>query len=254
MGRGAARASVECCRSARATARGAVSGGNAFSPASSAPGSIRFTSSTPPSSAVSRGTGAPCAAGFSTSAAARSPTAVSSRTPCPYFGTETNRTFTPGSEADVTAFGEALPFRSGAFDAVLCTEVLEHVPEPAEFLREVHRIIAPGGALLLTTPQTWGLHEEPYDFYRYTKYGLRYLFGKAGFEVVDVAPTTGTLGTVGQRLSSFFYYRLGGRTRSAKPFAVVVCAGIQLVFAGADRLAGRQGDTINWIVLGRKLA
>ncbi len=169
-----------------------------------------------------------------------------------YCGTETNRTFTPGSRADVTAFGEALPFRGGVFDAVLCTEVLEHVPEPAEFLREVNRIIAPGGVLLLTTPQTWGLHEEPYDFYRYTKYGLQYLFGKAGFEVVDVAPTTGTLGTVGQRLSSFFYYRLGGRTRLGKPFAVVVCAGIQLAFAGADRLAGRQGDTINWIVLGRK--
>jgi hypothetical protein len=67
-----------------------------------------------------------------------------------------------------------------------------------------------------------------------------------------VAPTTGTLGTVGQRLSSFFYYRLGGRIRWLKPFAVVVCAGIQLVFAAADRLAGRQGDTINWIVLGRK--
>ncbi len=170
----------------------------------------------------------------------------------PYFGTETNRTFTPGSEADVTAFGEALPFRTGAFDAVLCTEVLEHVPEPSAFLGEVRRVIAPGGALLLTTPQTWGLHEEPYDFYRYTKYGLQYLFGKAGFEVVDVAPTTGTLGTVGQRLSSFFYYRLGGRTRWLKPFAVVVCAGIQLLFAGADRLARRQGDTINWIVLGRK--
>lgn len=172
----------------------------------------------------------------------------------PYFGTETNRTFTPGSKADVTAFGEALPFRTGAFDAVLCTEVLEHVPEPAAFLAEVYRVIAPGGALLLTTPQTWGLHEEPYDFYRYTKYGLHYLFGKTGFEVVDVAPTTGTLGTVGQRLSSFFYYRLGGRIRWLKPFAVVVCAGIQLVFAAADRLAGRQGDTINWIVLGRKPA
>jgi SAM-dependent methyltransferase len=169
-----------------------------------------------------------------------------------YFGTETKRTFTPGGQADVTAFGEALPFGTGVFDAVICTEVLEHVPEPADLLREVVRVMRPGGVLLLTTPQTWGLHEEPYDFYRYTKYGLQYLFRKAGLEMVDVAPTTGTLGTVGQRLSSFFYYRLGGRTRLLKPLAVVVCAPIQMAFAAADWLTGRHGDTINWIALGRK--
>jgi SAM-dependent methyltransferase len=171
-----------------------------------------------------------------------------------YVGTETNRTFTPGGEADVTALGEALPFRTGAFDGVVCTEVLEHVPEPGDFLREVFRVVTPGGVLLLTTPQTWGLHEEPYDFYRYTKYGLAYLFRKAGFEIVEISPTTGTLGTVGQRLSSFFYYGLGGRTRALKPFAVVICAGIQLAFAAADRLAGRHGDTINWIALARRPA
>jgi SAM-dependent methyltransferase len=169
-----------------------------------------------------------------------------------YYGTETQRTFTPGSQADVTAFGEALPFRTGVFDAVICTEVLEHVPEPGDFLREVVRVMRPGGVLLLTTPQTWGLHEEPYDFYRYTKYGLQYLFRKAGLEMVEVAPTTGTLGMVGQRLSSFFYYRLGGRTRLLKPLAVLVCAPIQIAFAAADRLAGRHGDTINWIALGRR--
>jgi len=169
-----------------------------------------------------------------------------------YVGTETKRTFTPGNQADVTCFGEALPFRTTTFDAVVCTEVLEHVAEPSDFLREVERVMRPGAVLLLTTPQTWGLHEEPYDFYRYTKYGLQYLFRKAGFEMIEVAPTTGTLGTVGQRLSSFFYYRLGGRNRLLKPLAVVVCAPIQLVFAAADRLTGRHGDTINWIALGRK--
>lgn len=169
-----------------------------------------------------------------------------------YLGTETKRTFTPDGQADVTCFGEALPFRTGVFDAVVCTEVLEHVAEPSDFLKDVVRVMRPGGVLLLTTPQTWGLHEEPYDFYRYTKYGLAYLFGKAGLEMMEVTPTTGTLGTVGQRLSSFVYYRLGGRTPLLKPLAVVVCAPIQLAFAAADRLTGRHGDTINWIALGRK--
>src|SRR5437660_9211290 len=99
-----------------------------------------------------------------------------------YFGTETRHTFAKTRVFDVVALGEALPFASASMNGILCTEVLEHVPEPGLFLNELCRVLAPGGTVLLTTPQTWGLHEEPYDFYRYTKYGLAYLFKKAVFE------------------------------------------------------------------------
>jgi SAM-dependent methyltransferase len=169
-----------------------------------------------------------------------------------YYGTETDHTFARSAQHDVTALGESLPFVNGTFDAVICTEVLEHVPEPSRVLTEVYRVTTPGGVVLLSTPMTWGLHEEPYDFYRYTNHGLQYLFEKAGLQLVSVRQTTGTLGTVGQRLSSFFYYRLGGRRWMLKPVAVVVAAAIQLLFAAADRLAGRQGDTLDWVVLARK--
>ncbi len=171
-----------------------------------------------------------------------------------YYGTETQHTFARSAAHDIAALGESLPFVSGTFDAVVCTEVLEHVPEPSRVLTEVYRVTIPGGVVLLSTPMTWGLHEEPYDFYRYTNHGLQYLFEKAGFQLVSVRQTTGTLGTVGQRLSSFFYYRLGGRRWMLKPIAVVAAASIQLVFSAADRLAGRQGDTLDWVVLARKPA
>ena len=62
--------------------------------------------------------------------------------------------------------------RDGAFDAVLFTQVLEHVPEPARVLAELHRILRPGGTLYLTAPLVWELHELPHDYYRYTSEGL----------------------------------------------------------------------------------
>jgi SAM-dependent methyltransferase len=169
-----------------------------------------------------------------------------------YYGVETNHTPARNSKHDVVAIGESLPFEGDVFDAVVCTEVLEHVPEPSRLLAEMHRVTAPGGAVLLSTPMTWGLHEEPNDFYRYTKYGLRYLFNKAGLQVVSVRETTGTLGMVGQRLASFLYYTLGGRRLLLKPFAIIVAAIIQLCFAAGDALFGRRGDTLDWVVLARK--
>jgi SAM-dependent methyltransferase len=75
---------------------------------------------------------------------------------------------TTGSEPDVCGLAEALPFRAGAFDAVLSTQVLEHVPAPAAMLAEAHRVLTPGGILVLTAPQQWRLHEEPHDFWRFT--------------------------------------------------------------------------------------
>jgi SAM-dependent methyltransferase len=170
-----------------------------------------------------------------------------------YLGTETRHTFAKQRVFDVVALGEALPFASGSMNGILCTEVLEHVPEPALFLMELYRVLAPGGAVLLTTPQTWGLHEEPYDFYRYTKYGLSYLFKKAGFDVLEVESTTGTFGTVGQRLSSFWYTRLRG-SRVTKPLGVLGSSGIQLAFYAIDVMFSHQGDTLDWIVLARKPA
>lgn len=170
----------------------------------------------------------------------------------PYWGTETSHTFVRRSGADVTALGEALPFADGIFEGIVCTEVLEHVPDPSAFLAEVFRVAAPGAVVLLTTPQTWGLHEEPYDFYRYTKYGLYHLFTRTGLQILDVSPTTGTLATVGQRLSSFCFYELGGRRRALKPVAAIASAAIQLLFYAGDAAFGHRGDTLDWVVLARK--
>lgn len=120
----------------------------------------------------------------------------------------------PNGQVDVWGDGMALPFRDGVFDTVLCNEVLEHVPEPSKLMGEVARVLKPEGVLLLTTPQTWGLHLEPHDFYRYTKYGLRYLAERSGLEVIEVTATCGLWATLAQRLADTVVYTYAvGRSR-----------------------------------------
>ncbi len=75
-----------------------------------------------------------------------------------------------------------------SYDTVLCTTVLEHLEEPEKALREAFRVLKPEGYAIYSVPLFWHLHEEPRDFYRYTKHGLRYLFEKAGFEITVLHP------------------------------------------------------------------
>jgi len=81
--------------------------------------------------------------------------------------------------SDIVASADSIPVRDGAFDVVLLTQVLEHVPEPAGVLSELHRILGEGGVLYLTVPLVWELHELPHDYYRYTSEGLRHQIGRA---------------------------------------------------------------------------
>lgn len=99
----------------------------------------------------------------------------------------------PARRADVFADAMQLPLAEKVFDTVLCTQVLEHVPEPIDVLREAWRVLRPGGHLVLTAPQYNALHGEPQDFYRYTKYGLDYLARRADFTVKVIEPIGGVL-------------------------------------------------------------
>ncbi len=91
--------------------------------------------------------------------------------------------FPPISQAvQVACSAETLPFQDASFDTVLCTQMLEHVPHPWLAAGEMARILKPGGVLILSCPQYWGLHEIPHDYFRFTPYGLRVLFPESGWE------------------------------------------------------------------------
>jgi SAM-dependent methyltransferase len=81
---------------------------------------------------------------------------------------------------------EPLPFPDAAFDTAILSDVLEHVRVPESLLREVRRILAPGGKLLLNVPFLYWLHEQPHDYFRYTEHGLRLLIERAGLRLISL--------------------------------------------------------------------
>jgi SAM-dependent methyltransferase len=99
---------------------------------------------------------------------------------------------------DFACPAHAIPTPDGSFDAILCTEVLEHVPDPLAVWKEFQRVLRPGGRVLLTTPMYWPSHEVPYDYYRFPEHGLRYLTAAAGFEVEELWPRGGMWALLGQ--------------------------------------------------------
>jgi SAM-dependent methyltransferase len=109
----------------------------------------------------------------------------------------------PGARA-VDHIGPAhdLPVPDCEYDAVLCTQVLEHVPNPSEVISELYRVLAPGGRLYLTVPLAWELHELPFDFYRYTPHGLAGMLSAAGFGRLDIRPRNDCFETLAQLLQN----------------------------------------------------
>lgn len=87
------------------------------------------------------------------------------------------------------------------YDSAICLEVLEHVPNPHQAIKEIRRILKPSGIVLISVPHLSRLHDIPRDYFRFTSYGLTHLLQLAGFEIIDIKTKGGIFCFLGHQLS-----------------------------------------------------
>lgn len=142
------------------------------------------------------------------------------------------------SKLDAVGDLNAIPFASGAFDAALNIVTLEHLCDPALALAEIARVLKPGGRLLLVAPLEWEEHQQPHDFFRYTRFGLRLLLERAGFTHGEVCPAGGYFRLLSRRLlNGLQFFMKGPRWILFLPaaFVFVPLSLVLPLFEGLDR-------------------
>lgn len=134
---------------------------------------------------------------------------------------------------DFECYLEAIPKPDASYDAIVLTQVLEHVPNPEKVLKELARVMRPGGKLLLSVPLNGPLHGEPWHFFHFTHFGLAQLAINTGWRVASCEKIGGAFWLIGKRLG----YLPDNLMKSIDPFrankrnrSVVLCAILSTMF------------------------
>lgn len=149
---------------------------------------------------------------------------------------------------------EALPFRAGSFDTVLSLSVINCLPEPIRLLQEAHRVLRPGGTVIIEFVQMVPLHvDEPWDYYRFTRHGAEYLLREAGFDVVEVVPVGGLWARVGLSMIDGVRRFNTGPTRVLTEIpARLLYVLLQSFFELLDRLFMDPAEVLAHVVVARR--
>lgn len=115
--------------------------------------------------------------------------------------------------ADFFYDGKHMPFEDQSFDSLVCNEVLEHVFNPNDFLQEMHRILRGGGKMLITLPFVWDEHEQPYDYARYSSFGITHLLEQNGFKVLQFEKTNDGFEIIFALINAYIYKKLCTRSK-----------------------------------------
>jgi SAM-dependent methyltransferase len=152
------------------------------------------------------------------------------------------------SQLDVVGDLSALPFPDRTFDACLNVVTLEHVKDPAQVIREIARTLAPRGNFLLIAPFEWEEHQQPHDYFRFTRYSLRYLLDQAGFDQIAIRPVGGFFRLLSRRMLAALKFFPGPSIFIGAIFFVPPALLLPLL----EPLDRRQDFTLGYICSARK--
>jgi SAM-dependent methyltransferase len=155
----------------------------------------------------------------------------------------------PRAAIHITPLGK-IDLADRQMDVILSTQVLEHVEDPMFYLSEAHRILKPGGLLILSTHGYWMFHPDPTDYWRWTSTGLRKIITQSGFEVQYFR---GIIGRAAMGLQLFQDGLLFKLPRFLRP---VLALFLQPLVAGFDKISGqavRDRDACTFVVVARKV-
>lgn len=149
-------------------------------------------------------------------------------------------------EADLN---KPLPIEENFADVVTSFSVLEHLHDPLLLMQQCERILKPGGTLIMTVPMQWQIHEEPYDYFRYTEYGMRCLGEKAKFENIRVLAPSGFWYVIGIKICYFLEQHVN---RHLHPLLVPIWFLIQCAIPLLDRFSPGGREAIGYTVIAQK--
>ncbi len=147
-------------------------------------------------------------------------------------------------KVDIVCDAAKIPLEDASFQTVICTQTIEHVPDPFSVVKEANRLLKKGGTFIITGPMYWHLHEEPYDFYRYTKHGFRHMLETNGFVHVEVISNGGKWALLGQVI----IHTLPKWISNRKPFRWIV----NEIFGFLDNKFFDDKNTMNYVCIAKK--
>jgi SAM-dependent methyltransferase len=162
------------------------------------------------------------------------------------------------NRVDILCPANSIPLDNETFDTVISTQTIEHVEDHQGLVNEAYRLLKPGGKFILSGPLYWPLHEEPYDFFRFTKHGFTYILEKAGFEVLSIDSNGGKWSVAGQAFLHALYPQVhsikGLKGKITRGFISLI-GGVKTInkfFLHLDSKATDYTNTMNYVIVATK--
>ncbi|MBL0012847.1 MAG: class I SAM-dependent methyltransferase [Flavobacterium sp.] len=162
------------------------------------------------------------------------------------------------NRVDVLCPANKIPLENETFDTIFSSQTIEHLEDYQGMVDEAFRLLKSGGYFILSGPFYWHLHEEPYDFYRFTKHGFKYVLEKSGFEVCEIRANGGAWATLGQVINHTFSFSNPSANKIAKGIKYLfrklrLFILVNRIFSYLDSKDFNPINTINYVAVAKKI-